>query len=198
MFNAGFADIYSFFYLTPWILMFLIPAITMKSLVEEYEQGTIEILKTKSLTSKDIILGKYLACSLISIIAILPTFIYVICIYFLANPIGNIDLGNIIGSYFGLFFLAFTFTSLGIFASTISKSQITAFLIAVCIGFFFYYGLEITLETLDLDNDFFNFLSIQNHFKNIAKGVLDSRDFIYFISISFAFLFTSKLILDAK
>ena len=126
--NAGFADLTSFFYFTPWLLLFLVPAITMKTFSDEFQTGTIEILKTKPITNFKIVLGKFFAVVLLIMIAIIPTFTYVYSINQLGNPIGNIDYGSTIGSYTGLFLLASSFASIGIFTSSISKNQIAAFL----------------------------------------------------------------------
>ena len=138
--NAGFADISPFFYLTPWVFLFLIPAITMKSFADELNNGTIEILKTKPLSDWKIVMGKFWASLLLTIITILPTLFYVFTVYQLGNPIGNIDFGSTIGSYIGILFLAATYTSVGLFTSTLSKNQIISFILGVFITFFLFYG----------------------------------------------------------
>ena len=140
--NAGFADLNSFFFITPWFFLFLVPAITMRSFSDEIRLGTLEILKTKPITDWQIILGKYFGSLLLIILALIPTLIYVYSILQLANPTGNIDLGNIIGSYIGLLFLASAFTAIGLFTSTISQNQIVSFILAIIISFFMFYGLE--------------------------------------------------------
>ena len=193
--NAGFADVNAFFYLSPWIFLFLIPAITMKSFADEYSSGTIELLKTKPITNWQIILGKFWASLFLVIIALIPTFIYVYTVYQLGNPIGNIDFGSTIGSYLGLLFLASTYTAIGLFTSTLSKNQIVAFIIAVLLAFIFFYGFDAIASTLG------NALSIEKigintHYKSISRGVVDSRDLVYFISLAFLFLFLTKNRLD--
>lgn len=135
--NAGFADLNSFFFLAPWVFLFLIPAITMKSFADEFSDGTIELLKTKPISDWKIVLGKFWASLLLVFVALLPTLTYAYTIYQLANPIGDIDFGSAIGSYIGLLFLAATYTSIGLFTSTLSKNQIVAFILGVMITFFY-------------------------------------------------------------
>ena len=190
--NAGFADLSSFFYLSPWLFLFLIPAITMKSFADEFNSGTIEILKTKPLTDWQIVLGKFLACLLLVIIALIPSVIYVYTIYQLANPVGNIDFGSIIGSYLGLLFLATTYTAIGLFTSTISKNQIVAFILGVFITFLLFYGFDAVASLNTTNSYFIQKLGINEHFKSISRGVIDTRDIVFFISLSFFFLFITK------
>jgi ABC-2 type transport system permease protein len=194
--NAGFADLNSFFYLAPWIFLFLIPAITMKSFADEYNNGTIEILKTTPISDWQIILGKFFASLLLVIVALIPTLIYVYTIYQLGNPVGNIDFGSTIGSYIGLLFLASTYVSIGLFTSTLSKNQIVAFLLAVFITFFLYYGFDAISTTLDTESFAIKKFGINEHFKSISRGVIDTRDLIYFISITVFFLFITKIKLE--
>jgi len=138
--NAGFADLNSFFYLSPWILLFLIPAITMKMFSDEFQTGTIEILQTQPISNWQIVLGKFLASLLLIVVAILPTSVYVYSISELGNPVGNIDLGSTLGSYLGLLFLAASYASIGLYTSTLSKNQIVAFVLGVLIVFLLYYA----------------------------------------------------------
>jgi len=192
--HAGFADLNNYFLLAPWIFIFLIPAITMRSFSDEINTGTLELLKTKPITNWQLIFGKYTASLILVIIAIIPTLIYIYSIYQLGNPIGNIEFGSTFGSFIGLFFLASTYTSIGVFASTISKNQIVSFIIAVFISFFFYYGFE----ALSSYNLFGNLdYTIQNfgmsaHFNSISKGVIDTRDLIYFVTVTYFFLLLTK------
>lgn len=190
--NAGFADLSSFFYLVPWLFLFLIPAITMRSFADEFNSGTIEILKTKPLTDWQIILGKFTASLLLVFIALIPTLTYVYTIYVLGNPVGNLDLGSIAGSYFGLFFLASIYTSIGLFTSTLSKNQIVAFILSVFITFILFYGFDTIGTSLGNDGYIFQQFGINEHFKSISRGVIDTRDVIYFISVTFFFLFITK------
>jgi ABC-2 type transport system permease protein len=194
--NAGFADITPFFYLAPWVFLFLIPAITMKSFADELNTGTIELLKTKPISDWQILLGKFIASMFLIIIAIIPTFIYVYTVYQLGNPIGNIDFGSTIGSYIGLLFLAGTYTSIGLFTSTLSKNQIVAFILGVFITFFLFFGFDAIASSFGNNSLFIKKIGINEHFKSISRGVIDTRDLIYFLSITFFFLFITKTRLE--
>lgn len=189
--NAGFADLNSFFLLAPWILLFLIPAITMKSFADELNSGTIETLKTKPITDSQIVLGKFLASLLLIIVALAPTLTYVYTILQLGNPIGNLDIGTTLGSYIGLLFLAATYTSIGLFTSTFSKNQIVAFILAVFITFFLFYGFD-AIASLFSNSYSVQLFGINEHFKSISRGVIDTRDVIYFISVTSFFLVLTK------
>ncbi len=194
--NAGFADVNSFFYLAPWVFLFLIPAITMKSFADEFNSGTIELLKTKPISDWQIVMGKFWASLLLVVIAIIPTFIYVFTVYKLGNPEGNIDFGSTIGSYIGLLFLAATYTAVGLFTSTLSKNQIVAFILGVFITFFLYYGFDALSSSIDDNGSTIQSLGINEHFKSISRGVIDTRDIVYFISVTAFFLFITKTRLD--
>ena len=191
--NAGFADLSSFFNLIPWLFLFLIPAITMKSFADEFNTGTIETLKTQPITDWQIILGKFLAALALVFIALIPTLTYVYTIHQLANPIGAIDTGSIVGSYLGLFLLTTTYTAIGLFTSTLSKNQIVAFILGVVITFIFFYGFDAIAGLTANDSYTIKKIGISEHFKSISRGVIDTRDVIYFLSVSIFFLFLSKL-----
>ena len=194
--NAGFSDINSFFYLTPWIFLFLIPAITMKSFADEFNSGTIEILKTRPITNWQIVLGKFWASLLLVIVALVPTLTYVYSVYQLGSPIGNLDFGSIIGSYIGLLFLAATYTAIGLFTSTLSKNQIVAFILGVFITFLLFYGFDAISNSFSNQRILIQKLGINEHFKSIARGVIDTRDILYFVSVTLFFLFITKNRLD--
>jgi ABC-2 type transport system permease protein len=189
--DYGFADLSSFFLIAPWILMFLIPAVTMRSFSDEKKQGTLELLLTKPISKLQIVLGKYFGALVLIIIALIPTLLYVYTIYELGNPLGNLDFGSTIGSYFGLLFLVISYTSIGIFASTLSENQIVAFLIAISLCFIFYIGFEGMANLTS--NLFIEQLGMSYHFKSISRGVLDTRDIIYFLSITVFFIVLTKL-----
>ncbi|EAQ40980.1 gliding motility-associated ABC transporter permease subunit GldF [Polaribacter sp. MED152] len=194
--NAGFADVTPFFYLAPWVFLFLIPAITMKSFADEYNTGTIELLKTNPISDWKIVLGKFFASLLLVIIAIVPTFTYIFTVYELGNPVGNIDFGSTIGSYLGLLFLASTYTAVGLFTSTLSKNQIVAFILSVFITFILFYGFDAIANSFGSNGFTIQQLGINEHFKSISRGVIDTRDVIYFLSVTFFFLFITKTRLD--
>lgn len=189
--NAGFADLNAFFYLSPWLFLFLIPAITMKSFADEFNNGTIELLKTKPISSWQIVLGKFTAALLLVLTALVPTLIYVYTIYQLSNTPGNIDFGSTFGSYLGLLFLAATYISIGLFTSKLSKNQIVAFILGVLITFFLFFGFDAIANSFDTDLSIKK-IGIYEHYRSISRGVLDSRDIIYFISVTVFFLFFTK------
>ncbi len=189
--NAGFADMNAFFFIAPWFFLFLIPAVTMRSFSDEFRLGTIELLKTKPLTDWQIVVGKYLGALALIVLALIPTLIYVFSIIKLGNPVGNLDIGSTVGSYAGLLFLASAFTAIGLFTSTLSGNQIVAFILAVLISFFMYYGFE-ALGDFNFVNGIEN-LGMKEHFNSISRGVIDTRDLVYFISVTVFFLFLTKL-----
>ena len=193
--NAGFADLNPFFFLAPWVFLFLIPAITMKSFADEFSNGTIELLKTKPISNWQIVLGKFWASLLLVVVALIPTLTYVYTVYSLGNSIGNIDFGSTIGSYVGLLFLATTYTAIGLFTSTLSKNQIVAFIFGVFITFFLYYGFDAVSNSFGNDLTIKK-LGINEHFKSISRGVIDTRDIVYFLSVTIFFLFITKTRLD--
>lgn len=186
--NTGFADLTPFFTLSPWILIFLIPAVTMRSFSDEKKQGTLELLLTKPLSIWQIVNGKFVGALLLIIMAIIPTFIYVAVISNLGMPEGNIDMGSTIGSYFGLLFLIAAYSAIGIFTSTLSDNQIVAFIIAVFLCFFFYFGFEGLAAAVPNVSSIIASLGMQDHFKSMSRGVLDTRDILYFTSITVVFL----------
>ena len=186
--NSGFSDLSPFFNLAPWILIFLIPAVTMRSFSDEKKQGTLELLLTKPLSIWEIVYGKFLGSVLLIVIAIIPTFIYVWAIYGLGMPEGNIDMGSTIGSYFGLLFLISGYCAIGVFTSTLSENQIVAFIIAVFLCFFFYFGFESVATLLPSFQGIISPFGMQNHFKSMGRGVIDTRDVTYFLSVAILFL----------
>lgn len=186
--NTGFADLTPFFTLAPWILIFLIPAVTMRSFSDEKKQGTLELLLTKPLSIWQIVSGKFLGALLLIIMAIVLTFIYVYVIYGLGLPEGNIDMGSTIGSYFGLLFLISGYSAIGIFTSTLSENQIVAFIVAVFLCFLLYFGFDGLATVIPSLSTIISTLGMQDHYKSMSRGVLDTRDIIYFSSITIAFL----------
>ena len=186
--NTGFADLTPFFTLAPWILIFLIPAVTMRSFSDEKKQGTLELLLTKPLSIWQIVNGKFIGALLLIVMAIIPTFIYVAVVSNLGMPAGNIDIGSTIGSYFGLLFLIAAYSAIGIFTSTLSDNQIVAFILAVFMCFFFYFGFEGLVSVVPDISTFIAAFGMQQHFKSMSRGVLDTRDILYFASITVVFL----------
>jgi ABC-2 type transport system permease protein len=188
VFDYGFADLSNFFLLAPWVFLFLIPAITMKSFSEEKKMGTLELLFIKPISLWNIILGKFWAAMALCFLTLIPTLLYVFAINALGITKGNYDLGIIIGSYFGLFFLVAAYTAIGLFASSISDNQIVAFIVAVVFCFILFQGFE-AVATLFSDATWIKKMGGKFHFENIAQGIIDTRDIIYFISIALFFLY---------
>ena len=195
IFDYGFADLSNFFLLAPWIFVFLIPAITMKSFSEERKLGTLELLLIKPISIWKVILGKFWGTCVLCLIAIVPTIIYVFAISDLGIIPGNYDTGVVIGSYFGLLFLLSSYVSIGLFASTLSENQIVAFIIGILLCFLLFNGFD-AISTLFTSGD--TQLQIQQlgaraHFESIARGIIDTRDLIYFISITLFFLYLTHV-----
>lgn len=187
IFEYGYANLDKFFELAPWVLMFLIPAITMRSLSDEFRTGTFEILQTKPLTAWQIVLGKYFSVLLIIVFVILPTFIYIITIKYLSAT-GNIDSGGIAGSYLGLFLLSSVFAGISLCCSSFTNNAVVAFLISafMCLSLYFGFNAISKLPMLQGQADYYvEMLGIDFHYRSISRAVLDSRDVIYFLSIIF-------------
>lgn len=198
--SGGYSNLHTLFTLAPWVFMFLIPAITMRLFSDEKNTGTIEILITKPLTDIQIILSKYIAGVLIVIFSLLPTLLYFFSVYFLGKPIGNIDTGGTWGSYIGLLFLGATFVAIGIFASSITKNQIIAFIIGMFLCFFFYIGFEQISSTITSGKTsiLINSIGINYHYNSISRGVIDSRDIIYYLSLISFFILLTKTVLESR
>lgn len=187
IFEFGYANLDKFFELAPWVLLFLIPAITMRSLSDEFKAGTFEILKTKPLTSWQIVLGKYYSVLIIIAFVIIPTFVYVITIKSLSAT-GGIDTGGIAGSYLGLFLLGAVFAAISICCSGFTNNAVVAFLTSAfaCLIIYFGFNAISKLPMLQGTADYYvEMLGIDFHYRSISRGVLDSRDLVYFISIIF-------------
>ncbi len=199
--DNNYAQLDPLFAIAPLVFMFLIPALTMRSFAEEYNSGTIELLYTKPLSDAKLVLSKYFAYCTIVFLALLPTLIYYYSIYQLGAPKGNLDSGAIIGSYIGLFCLAAAFVAIGICSSSLTRNQITAFVIGAFFCFFFTWvfefvsGLSIFYGRVD---DIVERLGINFHYSSMSKGVIDSRDVIYFLSISSYFLILTHFIIKSK
>ncbi|MEL7001145.1 MAG: gliding motility-associated ABC transporter permease subunit GldF [Bacteroidota bacterium] len=196
----GYADMETLFVMGPYVFMFLIPAITMRMFAEEKKSGTIELLMTKPLTDWQIIIGKYLSGFLLVLFAVLPTVIYYYSVYQLGNPVGNIDTAGVVGSYIGLILLGGVFTSIGIFSSLITNNQIVSFIIALFFCFIVYSGFE-SLAAINVWGKaslFLEQLGILYHYDAMSKGLLDTRNIIYFLSVITFMLLLTKLILGSR
>ncbi|MCW5515558.1 gliding motility-associated ABC transporter permease subunit GldF [Muriicola sp. Z0-33] len=193
IFDYGFADLSKLFLLAPWVFLFLIPAITMRSFSEERKLGTLELLFIKPLGVWNTVAGKFLGTLVLALIAIAPTVLYVFAISALGSTEGNLDIGLVLGSYFGLIFLIVAYTAIGLFASVITDNQIVAFLVGVLLCFAFYYGFEAvgTLFTSGSTALFIENFGMKSHFESMAAGVVNTKDLIYFASLAIFFLYTA-------
>ena len=197
IFDSTIASLDGLFALSPWLFLFLISAITMKMFAEEKKNGTIEILFTKPISDLSIIMAKFLAGLVIVVLSVLPTMIYIICVYQLGSPAGNLDLGSIFGSYIGLVFLGGVFVSIGLFASSLSSNQIVAFIVSMLLCFVFYIGFTFIswvpfLSKFDLG---IRNLGIEYHYNSMSRGVISLKDVVYFLSVTTFFIFLTRVTL---
>lgn len=198
--DAGYASIDPLFIITPWVYMFLVPAVTMRLFSEEKKSGTIEILLTRPLTELQVVVAKYLAGVVLVLFSLLPTLIYFFSVYTLGSPAGNIDTGSMWGSYIGLFFLGAGFVSIGVFSSAVSDNQVIAFIIAVFLCFFWYAGFD-SISSLIGSGTIANVIylaGINAHYSSMSRGVIDTRDVIYFISLVSLFIMLTRTILESR
>ena len=198
--DYGFASIDNLFMLSPFVFLFLIPAITMRSFADEQKTGTIELLMTKPLTDMQIIAAKYLSGLVLVVFSLLPTLVYFISVFKLGLPAGNIDMGGTWGSYLGLLFLGAGFVSVGIFASSLAENQIVAFITAVFLCGFLYIGFEFiySLSLFGKIDLFIQSLGMNSHYTSMSRGVIDTRDVIYFGSLIAIFLLLTKVRLESR
>jgi len=189
--DSGYANMDALFYLAPWLYLFLCPAVTMRMIAEERQTGTIELLLTKPISKWSIIVGKLLAGWIVVFIALLPSLIWLYSVASLAE--NGVDYGAFWGSWIGLLFLALSYLSVGLFGSTLSKNQIVVFIVSAAICFLLYYGFELvgSLTSGSVSYLLRNF-GIHAHYESIARGVIDSRDIIYFLLVSFIFSLLAK------
>ncbi|PWJ41109.1 gliding motility-associated ABC transporter permease subunit GldF [Sediminitomix flava] len=198
--GSAYANLDPLFSISPYIFMFLIPAITMRSFAEEKKAGTMELLFTRPLADFHIILGKYWAALILVLFALLPTLIYYYTVYQLGMPQGNLDTAAIIGSYIGLVFLSATFTAIGIFSSAITNNQIIAFLLAVFACFAIYDGIS-SLASINIWSGYSYTISqwgIDHHYQSVSKGLIDSRNILYFLSVITVMLSLTALTLGSR
>jgi len=198
--DYGFADMSTLFNMTPYVFLFLIPAITMRSFAEEKKAGTMELLFTHPVTDYQIILGKYISSLLLVLFALIPTLLYYYSVYQLGSPKGNIDSAGVFGSYIGLFMLASVFTAIGIFSSSITENQIVAFIVSIFLCFIIFTGFSSlgTLAFWGQSSDLINSFGIEYHYQSLSKGLIDSRDITYFLSVIFAMIVSTQLVLGSR
>lgn len=198
--NYGYAELDSFFSISPYILLFLVPAITMRLFSEERKSGTLETLLTKPISDMGLVMGKFLAAVFLITIAIIPTFMYVFTMSGLSLPTGNIDIAGITGSYLGLIILGGVFASIGLFSSNLTDNQVIAFILAAFLCFFFYEGFHsmALLVQSGYWADQIDQLGISYHYTSLGKGLIDSRNVLYLFSLIVFFLFATKITLEAR
>ena len=198
--DNGFANIDPLFFIAFWVYLFLIPAITMRSFSEEKKTGTIELLLTRPLTDLQLVLAKYFAGCTLVVVSLLPTLIYYYSVHLLGAPKGNIDTGGMWGSYIGLLFLGAGFVAIGVFASAIAENQVIAFIIALLLCFFLYIGFEFIAQSglFGKYDAFFKGLGLNDHYVSMSRGVIDTRDALYFISVIALFNLLTKLVLESR
>lgn len=198
--DGGYATLDSLFALAPWVFMFLVPAVTMRTFADETRSGTIELLLTRPISDLRIILGKYFASIVLIIILLIPVLIYYLTVYLLGSPVGNIDLGGTWGSFIGLFFLATVYAAVGIFASSLTSNQIVAFLLAVVICLLLFLGLK-TMAQMPFFANIKHLLlaaGIDEHYSSMSRGVIDSRDLAYFLAVDAIFVVLTRTVLESR
>ncbi len=198
--DNGYASIDTLFIIAPWIFLFLVPAVTMRSFADEKKSGTMELLFTRPLSDLQIILAKFFAGLILVLFALIPCLVYFFSVYLLGNPVGNMDSGGTWGSFIGLFFLAAIYVAIGVFSSSLTDNQVIAFIIAVLISFILYIGFDYTssiaiFRTID---QLILTLGINEHYTSMSRGVLDSRDIVYYILVISLFVLLTKIVIQSR
>lgn len=195
IFFSGQASLESFFNVAYWTLFFFIPALTMRCIAEENKTGTIELILTKAVTDRQLVSGKFLATLILIIIALVCTLPYVVTV----SLLGNLDSGQVISGYAGLILMSAAYIGIGVFASSLTSNQIVAFLTALFIGLFFHIIFGVLAGSLaGTSGEVVSYLSLSSHFQSMSRGVLDSRDVIYFLSLAFTGLFLAEYSLTKR
>jgi ABC-2 type transport system permease protein len=197
--DGGYSSIDTLFFIAPWVFLFLVPATTMRSFAEERKTGTIELLLTHPISEMQLVMAKYLAAVTLILLSLLPCLIYFTTVYFIGNPIGNIDSGGTWGSFIGLFFLASAYAAIGIFSSSLTDNQIIAFIVAAVLCFFIYTGFDglASMAPLKSVSALIISLGINEHYKSLSRGVIDIRDLMYFVIVAAAFTGAARLKLQS-
>lgn len=198
--DSGYAGLETLFFLSPWIFLFLVPAVTMRMIAEEKRLGTLELLFSKPVSERGIVYGKYFASVVLVLLALIPGVIYYISVYLLGETPGNIDKGGTLGAFTGLFFLAAVYASAGLFASSLTDNQVVSFIIAVFISFFLFMGFDsfAYLPGLRKTGEYIMGLGINEHYKSISRGVIDLRDILYFVAVVIVFNEATRLVLLSR
>ena len=196
----GYASLDTMFSLAPWVFLFLVPAISMRMFAEEKRSGTLELLFTRPVREFEIVLAKFLAAWSLVLLSVVPTLLFYISVYKLGSPPGNLDTGGTWGSYIGLVFLGGIYASIGIFSSSLTENQIVAFILAVLFSFLFYLGFSF-ISSIPASGEWVNIIEkfgIDYHYQSVSRGVIDSRDMVYFLSVIFLFLYLTKESLQSR
>ncbi|MFN3848061.1 MAG: gliding motility-associated ABC transporter permease subunit GldF [Spirosomataceae bacterium] len=197
--DYGFADLNTFFSVTPFVFILLIPAITMRAFSEEFKTGTIELLLTKPLSEWQLVIGKFLAAFALVIVALIPTLLYYYSVYQLGVPKGNIDTAAVIGSYIGLILLGGVFVSIGIWSSSMTDNQVVAFILGAVLCFVFYYIIGSLASVFSGSLQYItSYIGLNYHYDALGRGLIDSRNVLYFLSLIFVALYLTKLRLNRK
>jgi ABC-2 type transport system permease protein len=198
--DNSYASLDTLFAIAPWVFLFLVPAITMRMFSEEKRSGTLELLFTRPVREFEIVSGKFLAAWTLVLLAIIPTLIFFISVSLLGSPPGNIDTGGTWGSYLGLLFLGGIYTGIGIFSSSLTENQVVAFITAVFFSFLFYLGFSY-IGSISHSGEIVYMVEkfgIDFHYQSISRGVIDSRDVIYFFSVMAVFIWLTNTVLQSR
>jgi ABC-2 type transport system permease protein len=198
--NNGYTTIDSLFALAPWFFLFLVPAITMRMIAAERKPGTLDLLYTRPVSELQIILDKFAASWVLVLLSLIPTLVYFWSVSRMGSPPGNLDIGGTWGSYIGLLFLGGIYAAIGIFASSLTENQIVAFIIAVVLSFLMYQGFEFLSSSAGSGNLAFilSKTGIENHYKSMSRGVLDSRDILYYLMVMGLFIIGTRTVLQSS
>lgn len=200
VFDSGYAGLDTLFFLSPWVFLFLVPAVTMRMIAEEKRLGTIELIYSRPISEREIVWGKFLAAVALVMLSIIPCLIFYFSVYQLGETPGNLDKGATWGAFIGLFFLAAVYASAGIFASAITDNPVFAFIFAVLICFILFMGFDsfAYLPGLKKIDEFVIRLGINEHYRSMSRGVIDISDTIYFIAVAAFFNEASRLVLLSR
>lgn len=198
--EAGYAAMDPLFIITPWVYMFLVPAVTMRLFSEEKKSGTLELLLTRPLTELQVVLAKYFAGVLLVLFSLLPTLLYYFSISSLGSPPGNVDTGSVLGSYLGLLFLGAAFVAVGVFCSSVSDNQVIAFIIAVFFSFILYAGFDSLADIIGsgIVSSVIYQMGMNAHYTSMGRGVIDTRDVVYFLSVIAFFIMLTRTVLESR
>ena len=200
VFDSGYSTLETLFIIAPWVFLFLVPAITMKTFAEEKKSGTIELILTRPISDTKLVLGKYFASVILVLLILIPSLIFFLSVYLLGSPVGNIDTGGTWGSFIGLFFLAAAYAAIGVFASSLTDNQIVSFILAMVIALFAFSGFD-SIASLGVFSEFKYFLvqiGINEHYSSMSRGVIDTRDIVYFACISSIFIIATRIKIQSR